>query len=144
MAKVAHMSLRTPLAALGAVALAIGTVAAPASAATNATAAQTAAITKAIQTTPVADVNQTPKAWYTVGKVKISSVSKSWAVGWQLATKAGSDKFQPAYFILVNPAGTKGWTVVDAGTALVGCGIAPNSVIKDLVGGCPPSEGVKG
>jgi hypothetical protein len=136
------MSLRTPLAALAAAAVVAGVAAVPASASKAPTAAQTAAITKAVRTTPVADVNKTPKAWYTVGKIRISSKSKNWAVAWQLSTKAGENKFQPAYFILVNLAGTKIWSVVDAGTALVGCGIAPNSVVKDLVGACPPGEGV--
>jgi hypothetical protein len=31
---------------------------------------------------------------------------------------------------------------VDVGTALVGCGIAPNAVVQDLIGACPPGEGV--
>jgi hypothetical protein len=95
-----------------------------------------------VQTTPVGDVNQTPKAWYTVNRIRISSKSKNWAVAWQKSTKKGENKFQPAYFILVNPAATRGWTVVDVGTAMVGCGIAPNAVVKDLVGACPPGEGV--
>jgi hypothetical protein len=136
------MSLRTPLAVLAAVALGTGLAAGPASAATSATAAQQAALTKAVQTTKVGGVNKTPKAWYTVDRIKISSASKSWAIAWQTATKAGENQFQPAYFILVNPAGTKGWTVVDVGTSMVGCGIAPNAVVKDLMGACPPGEGV--
>lgn len=95
-----------------------------------------------MRTTPVGDVNQTPKRWYTVDRIKISSASKSWAVAWQRATKAGENTFQPAYLMLVNPAGTKGWTVVDVGTSMVGCGIAPDAVVKDLAGACPPDEGV--
>jgi len=136
------MSLRSPLAALAAAAVVAGVAAVPASASKAPTAAQTAAITKAVKTTKVGGVNKTPKAWYTVGKIRISSASKSWAIAWQLSTKAGDGKFQPAYFMLVNLAGTKTWTVVDVGTALVGCGIAPNAVVKDLVGPCPPGEGV--
>jgi hypothetical protein len=136
------MSSRTPLAALAAAVLVAGVAAVPASAAKAPTAAQKAAITRAVKTTPVGGVNQTPKAWYRVDRIKISSVSKNWAIAWQTATKAGRGKFQPAYFILVNPAGTKGWMVVDVGTALVGCGIAPNAVVKDLIGACPPGEGV--
>ena len=137
------MSLRTPLAALAATALIVGVAAVPASASKAPTAAQKAAITKAVKTTPVGGVNKTPKAWYVVDRIRISTVSKNWALAWQTATKAGENKFQPAYFILVNPAGTKGWTVVDVGTALVGCGIAPNAVVKDLIGACPPGEGVR-
>jgi len=137
------MSLRTPLAALAATALIAGVAAVPASASKAPTAAQKAAITKAVKTTPVGGVNKTPKAWYVVDRIRISTVSKNWALAWQTATKAGENKFQPAYFILVNPAGTKGWTVVDVGTALVGCGIAPNAVVKDLIGACPPGEGVR-
>ncbi len=136
------MSLRTPLAAVVAAAVVAGVAAVPAAATKAPTAGQKAAIAHAVRTTPVGDVNRTPEAWYTVNRIKISSASKSWAIAWQKSTKAGQDKFQPAYFILVNPAGTKGWTVVDVGTALVGCGIAPNAVVKDLVGACPPDEGV--
>jgi hypothetical protein len=136
------MSLRTPLAALAAAAVVAGVAAVPASASKAPTAAQKAAIAKAVKTTTVGGVNKTPKAWYTVDRIRISSKSKNWAIAWQTSTKAGDGKFQPAYFMLVNPAGTRGWTVVDVGTAMVGCGIAPNAVVKDLVGACPPGEGV--
>lgn len=136
------MSSRTPLAALAAAAVVAGVAAVPAAAAKAPTAAQKAAIAQAVRTTPVGDVNQTPKGWYTVDRIKISSASRNWAVAWQRSTKAGENKFQPAYFILVNPAGTKGWTVVDVGTSMVGCGIAPDAVVEDLVGACPPGEGV--
>ena len=136
------MSLRTPLAALAAAVAVAGVAAVPASASKAPTPAQKAAITKAVKTTTVGGVNKTPKAWYVVDRIRISTKSANWALAWQTSTKAGENKFQPAYFILVNPAGTKGWTVVEVGTALVGCGIAPNAVVKDLVGGCPPGEGV--
>ncbi len=136
------MSLRTPLAAVAAVVVVAGVAAVPASATKAPTARQKTAIAHAVRTTPVGGVNQTPKSWYRVNRIRISSVSKNWAIAWQTSTKAGQNKFQPAYFILVNPAATKGWTVVDVGTALVGCGIAPNAVVKDLMGACPPGEGV--
>jgi hypothetical protein len=136
------MSLRTPLAALTAAAVVAGLAAVPASASKAPTAAQKAAIAKAAKTTPVGGANKVPKAWYRIDRIRISSKSSNWALAWQTATKKGEGKFQPAYLILVNPAGTKGWTVVDLGTALVGCGIAPNAVVEDLVGPCPPGEGV--
>ncbi len=137
------MSLRTPLAALTAVAAVAGVAAVPASASKAPTRAQKAAIAHAVHTTRVGGVNRTPKRWYSVNRVRISSKSTSWAVAWQRATKKGEGRFQPAYLILVNPAGTKGWTVVDVGTSMVGCGIAPNAVVKDLVGACPPGEGIR-
>ncbi|HEU4658144.1 MAG TPA: hypothetical protein VFR97_11485 [Capillimicrobium sp.] len=134
---------RTPLAALAAAGLALGTFASPAVAAKAPTKSQARHIEKAVR---AQTDNLNPK-WFEVDRIKISSLSRSWALAWQTATKRGEGKFQPAYFILVQPTGiTKDWTVVSYGTALVGCGIAPDSVIKDLTGGdgCPPGEGIKG
>ncbi|HEY8584947.1 MAG TPA: hypothetical protein VIL49_18455 [Capillimicrobium sp.] len=134
--------LRTPLAALAATAVAFGAAAAPAVAAKKPTAKQARLITQAVRT---ASDNLNPR-WYDVDRIKVSSLSPSWAVAWQTATKQGEGEFQPAYFILVQPTGiTPRWTVVSLGTALVGCGIAPDSVLKDLTGdACPPGEGIKG
>lgn len=135
--------LRTSLAAIAAVAIGLGAVATPAVAAKKPTKQQARLIERAVRG---AVDNQHPR-WYDVDRIKVSSLSDSWALAWQTATKRGEGKFQPAYFILVQPTGiTKRWTVVSYGTALVGCGIAPDSVIKDLTGGngCPPGEGIRG
>lgn len=135
--------LRTPLSVIAAAAIGLGAVAAPAVAATRPTKAEARQIEKAVRG---AVDNQHPR-WYTVDRIKVSSLSDSWALAWQTATERGEGRFQPAYFILVRPTGiTKRWTVVSYGTALVGCGIAPDSVIKDLTGGngCPPGEGIEG
>jgi hypothetical protein len=132
---------RTSLAAIAAAVVGLGAIASPAVAAKKPTKEQARFIEQAVRST-VDDVN--PR-WYEVDRIKISSLSDSWALAWQTATKRGEGKFQPAYFILVQPTGiTKRWTVVSYGTALVGCGIAPDAVIKDLTGGngCPPGEGI--
>jgi predicted lipoprotein with Yx(FWY)xxD motif len=137
--------LRKTLTALAASALVAGALAGPAAASQKPTAAQAKAITRAVQRTTLGGANGLSKSWYTVDRIRISSLSPSWALAWQTATKQGEGKFQPAYFILIQPQGAKTWTVVSLGTALVGCGAAPNVVIKDLTGGgCPPGEGIKG
>jgi hypothetical protein len=137
--------LRKTLTALAASALVAGALAGPAAAAKKPTKVQTEAITRAVQTSTLGGGDQIPKSWYTVDRIRISSLSPSWALAWQTATKQGEDKFQPAYFILMQPQGSSRWVVASLGTALVGCGVAPNAVIKDLTGGgCPPGEGIKG
>ncbi len=139
------MRLRSTFAATVVGVLALGLAAGPAAAKKSPTRAQAAAITAAVRSTTLGGANKLPKRWYTVNRIAISSLSPSWALAWQTATKAGEGKFQPAYFILVQPQGAKRWTVVSLGTALVGCGVAPDVVIKDLTGGgCPPGEGIKG
>lgn len=139
------MALRSTLAALAAGALAVGVLAAPAAASKAPTKSQAAAIARAVETTTLGGANKLDRSWYTVGKIRVSSLSDAWALAWQLPTRAGDGRFQPAYFMLVNPPGSKRWTVVSLGTALVGCGVAPNVVVKDLTGGgCPPGEGIKG
>ena len=50
--------------------------------------------------------------------------------------------------LAVKLAGKSTWVVVDAGTAEVGCGIAPDPVLADLLGlkageqPCAPGEGI--
>jgi len=113
-----------------------------------ATPAQTRALTRAIHTTPVAGVNKIPRSRYRVSNVKISTVSKSWASASLVPTKRSRATFQSAYVLAVNPAGTSSWVVVDLGSAEVGCGIVPDSVLADLLGlkageqPCPPGEGI--
>jgi hypothetical protein len=137
--------LRKTLIALAASALVAGALAGPAAAAKKPTKVQSAAITRAVQTSTLGGADQISKSWYTVDRIRISSLSPSWALAWQTATKKGEGKFQPAYFILMQPQGATTWTVASLGTALVGCGVAPNAVIKDLTGdACPPGEGIKG
>jgi len=137
------MPLRSLTLSAAVAVLAAGTLAAPALAAKPATKAQKAAITRAIHRSPVAGIKQVPQSKYRVTRVKISTRSSSWAVAWQVATKAARGTFQDAYVVLVRLGGTNTWVVVDAGTALVGCSIAPDSVVRDLTGfRCPPGEGV--
>ncbi|MBX5441487.1 MAG: hypothetical protein IRZ32_08160 [Solirubrobacteraceae bacterium] len=139
------MPHRTMLAALAAGALVLGALAGPAAASKAPTADQAKRITRAVKTTKLGGANRISTRWYTVDRIRISSLSDNWALAWQTATKAGEGRFQPAYFILVNPQGSKRWVVVSLGTALVGCGVAPDAVLQDLVGvGCPPGEGIAG
>jgi hypothetical protein len=107
-------------------------------------------ITKAVQTTPVAGVNRIPTSHYTVGGIKITTLPSRQLGAWAIAQLQPTSKFkntlQSGTGILVRPPRTNNWTVVDFGTSEVGCGIAPNTVLKDLYGQsgdvCPPGSGV--
>lgn len=138
--------LRAPLALLAAGALALGALAAPALAARRATPAQARAVARALRSTSLGGADRVSKRWYRVTGVRISSLSSSWAIARQTPTTAGHDRFQPAYAILIRPQGARSWTVVSLGTAMVGCGAAPDAVLADLLGvkaPCPPGEGIR-
>jgi hypothetical protein len=114
----------------------------------SATPSQTRALTRAIRTTAVAGIDKIPTNRYRVSRVRISTVSKAWATASLLPTKLSKDTFQSSYVVAVNLAGTSSWAVVDVGSAEVGCGVAPDSVLADLLGlkageqPCPPGEGI--
>lgn len=122
---------------------------APAGAARKATRAQTAALAKAVFSSPLGGGDPDFKARYRVIDAKISTVSRSWATATVAPKPRWAMSLQGGYVIAVQPAGTKSWVVVDFGSADVGCGIAPNSVIADLLGiktiasVCPPGTGVE-
>lgn len=140
---------RPTLAVATASVLALGAVAAPALAAHEATPSQARAIARAVHRTPVAGLRHVPTAKYRVVKPRISSLSRSWAMASLVPTKRARGTFQSGYVFAVNLAGTHEWVVVDAGSAMVGCGIAPDSVVADLLGEkpgtqvCPPGEGIR-
>jgi len=96
----------------------------------------------------VGGIDRVPAKRYRVTKVKISTVSRAWAIASLVPAKGYRRSFQPATAILVNPAGTRSWVLVDLGSAEVGCGIAPDAVLADLLGlkagetPCPPGEGI--
>lgn len=119
-----------------------------AAASTHATSPQAAAVAKAVRSTHVDDMNKVPSKRYTVTNVRISTVSKSWAMASIEPTKAYRNSFQSAIAVAVRPAGTREWVVVDVGSAQVGCGIAPNAVLADLLGlkggetPCPSGTGI--
>jgi hypothetical protein len=137
--------LRATVAILAAASVAAGALAAPALASKAPTRAQARHIANAVRTTSLGGANQLDRSWYRVNRIRVSSLSGSWAIAWQTATRAGRGKFQPAYFILAQPQGARRWVVMSLGTALVGCGVAPDVVIKDLTGStCPPGEGIRG
>ena len=114
----------------------------------RATRSQTSTLTRAVRSTPVAGVNRVPAKRYAVTNVRISTVSPAWAMASLTPTRAGRNNFQPAKALAVKLSGTGRWVVVDVGSAEVGCGIAPNAVLADLLGlrsgesPCPPGEGI--
>jgi hypothetical protein len=114
----------------------------------NATPAQAKAVAQAVRSSPVAGINKVPTRRYVVTKVRISTVSKAWAMASLQPTRAFRNSFQAALVVAVQPAGTRRWVVVDLGSAEVGCGIAPDAVLADLLGlksgeaPCPPGEGI--
>ena len=131
--------------AVAATLLACLAAAAPASASKRPSAAQAAAITRAVQTSPVGGMDRVPRNRYVVSHRRISTVSPSWAYAQIQARKRFENTFQSAYVMLVKLAGTTQWVVVDLGSAEVGCGVVPSAVIADLTGGqagCPPGQPV--
>jgi len=127
---------------------AILAAAGPALASRRATPSQARALTRAVRTSAVGAINRVPANRYAVSRVRISTLSRAWAMASLVPTKAFVGSFQPAYFVAVKPAGTSTWVVVDLGSAQVGCGIAPDPVLSDLLGlkggeqPCPPGEGI--
>lgn len=133
------------------VALLVVAVAVPAALASRApNRSEAATITRAVQNTPVADVDDIPTAQYRVTGIKVTTLPSrrfgAWSIAQITPTRRFRDTLQGATTILVRPAGTRDWTVVDVGTSEVGCGIAPDKVLRDLYGTrgdvCPPGEGV--
>jgi hypothetical protein len=124
------------------------TAAGEALASTRATSSQASAVAKAVRRSSVDDIDKVPAKRYSVKDVRISTVSKAWAMASLVPTKAYRNTFQPATVVAVKPAGTREWVVVDLGTAQVGCGIAPNLVLSDLLGlkgsevPCPTGTGI--
>jgi hypothetical protein len=120
------------LSLLGAVTLLAA--AGPALASTHATSSQSSAVARAVRSSHVDDIDKVSTKRYAVTNVRISTVSKAWAMASLAPTKAYRNSFQSATIVAVKPAGTREWIVVDLGTAEVGCGIAPDRVLSDLLG----------
>jgi hypothetical protein len=104
------------LLALIAVALLVPLVlAAGALARKNATPAQGKAVAQAVKGSPVAGINKVPTNRYTVTNVKISTVSKAWAMASLEPTKAFRNSFQAATIVAVQPAApANGWSWISA------------------------------
>jgi hypothetical protein len=106
------------------------------------------ALTRAIHATPVAGINRIPTSHYRVSRVRISTVSASWASASVVPTKRFQATLQGIEVVAVKLAGKSTWVVIDAGSAEVGCGIAPDPVLADLLGlkageqPCAPGEGI--
>ena len=134
------MRIRTRHLAACVAALAVaGAAATTASADRAATPAQKTQITKAVKASPVAGLRSVRDRFNVTG-VRVSTVSVAWATARVVAKPRYRNTFQAGYVVLVRPpAGA--WVVVDAGSALVGCSVAPYRVLTDLgIGGCPPGE----
>jgi hypothetical protein len=106
--------------------------AAPAGASRAANATERQGLTNAVHASVVAGINKVPQNRYTVTGQRVSTVSKSWASARLVATPAFKSSFQAAIVVAVKLAGTNRWVVIDLGSAQVGCGIAPNTVLADL------------
>jgi hypothetical protein len=103
------------------------------------------AIDNAVLTTHVAGLNHVPRSHYRVTGERVSTVSSSWAKAEIVARSGFQSTLQNATLVLIRPAGTQQWVVVDLGSAQVGCGIAPNKVLADLFATktpCPPGDGI--
>lgn len=122
------------LAALGSLVAAAAVCAPSAEAAKSASAAQLSAITKAMQTSPVAGLKTVPRSHYKVTGAKVSTVNPNWATASLTPTKASQKTLQGGYAILALLAGTKSWVVLDFGSAEVGCGYVAANVLNDLIG----------
>ena len=122
------------LAAAALAALGVALVAAvPASARRTASSSQRSALVKAVQSSPVAGLSRVPRSHYTLTNVRVSTVSKAWASVEVTPTARYRSSLQSISVVAVAPAGTRSWVVVDAGSADVGCGIAPDKVLADLL-----------
>lgn len=120
-----------------------------ASAARNATRQERTALAKAVFASPMGRGDPQFKRQYETRGARVSTVSRYWAKVLIVARPRYVSRLQGGYAIAVRPAGGSAWVLVDFGTADVGCGIAPNSVLADLLGVktiaavCPPGQGVR-
>ncbi len=79
-------------------------------------------------------LNGTGPIEYTVGDVQVPTMDPTWARFAQIAKPEYRKNFQPAYGLVQGQTGH--WTVIDFGTAKVGC---PSKA--RLPGPLPPSKG---
>jgi hypothetical protein len=141
---------RALLLPLGLAALAAAILAPTAVASRPASKSEVKAITRAVQTTPVAGIDKVPTDHYSVDGIKVTTLPSRQTGAWAIAQLKPTAKFkntlQGGTGILIRPAGTRDWTVVDFGTSEVGCGFAPNQVLQDLYGMkgdvCPTGSGL--
>lgn len=127
------------LVACAAALAAVAAAATTASADRAATPAQKTQITKAVKTTPVAGLRSVRNRFNVTG-VRVSTVSDAWATARVVPKPRYRTTFQSGYVVLVRPPAGR-WVVVDAGSASVGCSVAPYRVLVDLrIGGCAAGE----
>lgn len=122
------VSRRFAIAAVGLVAAgAAVTPALAAPTAQRASAAQLAAMDRAVRTSPVAGMNQVPAASYSVRRGRVYAGSSYWGL---VNIVSRNDDFQSAIAVLARPAGGSAWTVLDVGTSMVGCRVVPVGVAQ--------------
>ena len=96
-----------------------------------------------MKSSPVAGLRQV-RNLFNVTKIRVATNSPYWATASFTAKPAYVNTFQSGYAVLIRLARSDQpgpWAVVDAGTDLVGCLVAPASVIRNLgLGGCPPGD----
>jgi len=132
-----------PFVAAAACVAACGAIAGPAVAAKHPTANQTRAIDRAVRGS--VELDGIPTNRYRIVGERVSTTSRYWAYAQVRPRARFQDTMDGADVLLVRPADSRRWVAVDFGTALVGCGLAPESVIADLRGvsisqACPPEE----
>jgi len=126
----------------------VAVAASPAGAARNATKKEAAAIATAVFSSPMGKGDPQFRRQYRAVRPRVSTLSRHWAKVDVVARPRYAGRLQGGYAIAVHPAGESAWVVVDFGTADVGCGIAPDAVIADLLGVktvaavCPPGQGI--
>ena len=107
--------------------------------------AEARAITAAVKSSPVAGLRAV-RSRFDVTRIRVSTRSAYWASADVTSKPAYETTFQGGYAVLIRLARADRpgpWSVVDAGSDSVACGIAPTSVLRDLgLGGCPPGDSV--
>jgi hypothetical protein len=104
----------------------------PAGASRSANTTERQGLTNAVRSSSVGGLNRVPGSHYTVTGQRVSTKSRNWGIARLVATSAFRSTFQNSVAVAVKLAGTNRWVVVDVGTSMVGCGIAPNVVLADL------------
>lgn len=79
---------------------------------------------------------------YRVVAMRVSTRSRYWATASLVPRPAFRNTLPSGGVILVRSAVSGRWLALELGTDLIGCGIAPTSVLRDfgLAGGCPPGQ----
>ncbi|HMA46847.1 MAG TPA: hypothetical protein VKP11_06575, partial [Frankiaceae bacterium] len=94
------------------------------------TPAEAAAVTRAVRTSPQTDL--VPADAYVVAGVRISDLRGGWAFARVEPRAMELDRA-----VVVLRRGPAGWSLVEIGTALVGCDVTPREVLREMRVDCP-------